>query len=334
MSFIILPGQLAQLAELYHQLGTMTSSGIGIIQAIDMLRRSSNSRAYAKPLGHIVEALRKGATLTEAIAMTPKWLPAFDLSLIEAGEKSGRLDACFKLLANYYADRATLMRNVISDMMYPLFIVHFAIMLGPLPQMIVGNASVASYIYQVGRILFPAYAIVIAVIFACQGRHGETVRSIVENVVHLIPFLGAGRRQLAYARLCSALEALVSAGVPIIDSWYMAADACGSPAVRRVIYSWREGLNRGETPADMLRSNNFFPELFVSLYSTGEISGKIDESLKRMYSIFQESSTRLIRGFAQWLPKLIFIGIALFIGYQIVSFYSHYYGDMFKELNK
>ena len=332
MSFIILPRQLSQRAELYHQLATMTSSGIGIIQSIEMIKRSPASRAFTKPLGNILEALRKGSTLTEAIASTPNWLPFFDISLIDAGEKSGRIDACFKLLAKYYSDRATLMRNVISDSMYPLFIVHFAIFLAPLPSLVLGKISGAAFLYQIFSILLPAYAVVIATVYACQGRHGEKVRAIVEQVMHMIPFLGAGRRNLAFARLSAALEALISAGVPILDSWFMAADACGSPAVRKEIYSWRDGFNRGETPADKLQSSNIFPELFVSLYSTGEVSGKIDESLERLNSIYQEAATSQIRAFAAWLPKLIYIGIVAYIGYQVIAFWQNYYGQAFKDL--
>ena len=54
------------------------------------------------------------------------WLPAFDLALIGAGEQSGRLDACFRMLADYYNDRARLIKQVISQLIYPVGLIHFA----------------------------------------------------------------------------------------------------------------------------------------------------------------------------------------------------------------
>ena len=61
--------------------------------------------------------LGDGYTFAEALQRTGTWMPEFDVSLLEAGEKSGRLDACLKLLANYYQERSRLARSVINEMM-------------------------------------------------------------------------------------------------------------------------------------------------------------------------------------------------------------------------
>ena len=46
-------------------------------------------------------------------------------ALVKAGDRSGRLDACFKLLAGYYEERAQMARQMISDLVYPVFLVPF-----------------------------------------------------------------------------------------------------------------------------------------------------------------------------------------------------------------
>ncbi len=65
-----------------------------------------------------------------------QWLPSFDLALIEAGEQSGRLDACFKLLALYYSERARMVKQAISDLLYPLFILHMAAFIFPFIELV------------------------------------------------------------------------------------------------------------------------------------------------------------------------------------------------------
>ena len=63
--------------------------------------------------------------------MSPAWLPAFDLALIKAGESSGGLDVCFRFLTEYYTERARLARQILSDLAYPAFILHMAILIFP-----------------------------------------------------------------------------------------------------------------------------------------------------------------------------------------------------------
>jgi type II secretory pathway component PulF len=68
-------------------------------------------------------------------------------------------------------------------------------------------------------ILSPLYLVTILLIYASQSKHGEAWRARIESVSNFIPILGAARRFLALARLAAALEALISAGVNIVEAW-------------------------------------------------------------------------------------------------------------------
>ena len=136
-------------------------------------------------------------------------------------------------------------------------------------------------------------------------------------------------RKLAFA----ALEALISAGVSIFDSWELAAAASGSPALRRAVNGWYGALRAGETPAELLARTSEFPELFTNLYHTGEISGQLDDSLRRIHLHYQEEGSRRLHLFSQWVPRLIYLVILLAVGYQIVSFWTGYYNDIFQQFN-
>ncbi len=66
-------------------------------------------------MSQLLKQLDQGNTVSESVKSIGKWGPSFDLALIDAGERSGRLDACFKLLAVYYRERAQMARQMISD---------------------------------------------------------------------------------------------------------------------------------------------------------------------------------------------------------------------------
>ncbi|HZM02729.1 MAG TPA: type II secretion system F family protein [Candidatus Saccharimonadales bacterium] len=330
---IITPGQLNRRAELYHQIGIMITAGITIRQALEHLNRNPPERAMRAPISQLIEYLDQGCTVTDAVLKMGAWMPSFDAALIEAGDRSGRMDACFKLLALYYRERAQLVRQVISDMMYPAFVLHFAIVLFPFLDYFMHNGSVIRLLTLTLIPLGLLYGATFFIIIACQGRRGEKWRSKVEEVIRRIPMLGVARKHLALARLAAALEALFNAGVLPIGAWNLAATASGSPALRRVVANWKIPLETGSTPAELLSRSDEFPEMFANLYHTGEISGKLDESLLRLHAFYQEEGSRKMHTFAQWTPRAVYMLVALLVGWKVISFYTGYF-DMVDKASK
>jgi type IV pilus assembly protein PilC len=329
MPLIITPGQLSRRADFYHQLGQLTGAGLGLVQALEQLKRHPPARSYREPIARLLQQIASGCTLTDALQRSGHWLPAFDIALLQAGEHSGRLDACFRLLADYYTDRARLARQMISDLAYPAFLLHFAIFIFPFAQFFASGNWVV-YLCQTVGVLIPLYAVVALMIFAAQSRHGETWRACFESLLRPIPVLGVARHYLALARLASALEALLSAGVTIIEAWEMAATASGSPALRRTVLGWRSQVNAGQTPAEAVSASGSFPDLFASQYGTGEISGKLDDTLRRLHAYYQEEGSRKLQAVSRWTPRFIYFGVVLMIAYRIISFYTGYF-NMVKD---
>ena len=332
MQLIITPGQLTRRSELYHQLAQLTAAGLGLVHAVEQLQRHPPARSYRQPLGRLLAELAQGFTFSESMHRAGNWATAFDIALLEAGERSGRLDACFRVLADYYSDRARLARQMIADLAYPAFLLHFAVFIFPFPKLFLSGNWV-SYVAQTLGILIPIYALLALVIYAAQGKHGETWRSFIERIIRPIPVLGSARRELALSRLAMALEALISAGVSIIEGWELAATVSGSPALRRVVYAWGPDVRAGATPAEALNASGRFPDLFANQYMSGEVSGKLDEVLRRLHTYYQEEGTRKMRAVAQWTPRLIYLMVALGIGYYIIKFWSRYFGEVQKVMD-
>jgi type IV pilus assembly protein PilC len=327
MALIFTPGQLAQRAEFYHQLGQLTGAGLTLIAGLEQIKRSPPARSYREPIRLLIEHLNHGYTLIESVQNLGSWLPAFDLALLHSGEQSGRLEACFRVLSDYYRDRARLARQVIGDLAYPVFLFHFAVFILPFAQFF-NSGNWLVYLAQTFGLLIPLYVIAVLAIYAGQSRHGEQWRGWLEALLHPIPVLGTARYYLAIARLAGALEALLSAGVTIIEAWELAASASGSPALRRVVLAWRPKVNGGQSPAEVVNSSGRFPDVFASQYTTGEISGKLEETLQRLHKYYQEEGSRKLHHLAQWTPRAVFLLVALMIAYRIVGFWLGHFRDI------
>jgi hypothetical protein len=50
MSLLITPGQLTGRSELFHQLGQVTASGIGLIPALELVHRNPPRLALRAPI--------------------------------------------------------------------------------------------------------------------------------------------------------------------------------------------------------------------------------------------------------------------------------------------
>jgi len=327
MSLILTPGQFTQRAEFYYQLSQLTAAGIGLPSALEQLRRNPPGRSYRQRIEQLIDQLNSGYTLSESLRNLGGWLPEFDVSLLQAGEQSGRLDASFHLLADYYTDRARIARQVLGDLAYPAFLFHFAVFILPFAELF-SSGNWVVYLAKTFGVLLPIYAVIALVVFASQSRHGETWRSWMESIFQRVPILGKARWYLALSRLSASLEALLSAGVTIIQAWELAAAASGSPALRRIVLGWRPLVDAGQTPAEVLSSCRSFPEMFASQYSTGEISGKLDETLHRLHLYYQAEGTRKLNALAQWTPRLVYLGVVLMIAYKVVRFWTGYFNNI------
>jgi type II secretory pathway component PulF len=321
---ICTPGQLARRAEFYHQWAQLTGAGLGVIQSLNQLKRSPPSRSYRQPIQRLLDSIQQGFTIHESLRALGSWLSEFDLALLSAGEQSGRMEECLRMLSVHYSNRAGLAREFVMALLYPLFLLHFAVFLFPFIEFF-STGDFIKYLIQTFGILIPLYAFTGLMIFAAQSRHGESWRAFVEELLHVIPVLGRARRELSVSRFASALEALISAGVTIIEGWQLAAAASGSPALVRVVGSWKQALADGNTPGELVSATRAFPEMFSSQYYIGETSGQLDQTLKRMARYYHEEGSRKLKIVVQWVPRFIYFGIMGMIAYKIISFYMGYF---------
>jgi type II secretory pathway component PulF len=330
---IITPGQLNRRAEMYHQLGSMISAGVPLLSALEMVSNNPSSHVSRKTILGLITHLKAGLTFSESMTRVQGWMPEFDMALLSVGEESGRLDASFNVLSTYYASRASLIRDTINGLITTLGTLHVFLLVFPLGLLTsfaqgIFNGDYAScipFVLEKLAVFGLLYGGAFFFIYACQGKRGETWRTIVESFTRSIPVLGAAQKYLVLSRLAGALEALISAGVSIIKGWEMAGAASGSPALRRAIAGWKVQLDGGATPGELINRTGYFPEMFANLYNTGEQSGRLDETLRRLQIYHQEEGFRKLKVFSRLLNGTIYGLVVLLVAFNVIRFYAGYF---------
>ena len=342
---MVTPGQLNRRAAFFEQLAAMIAAGLPLPKALEMAGKNRSIGVPRKIIQELTHQLHQGHTFTDAMQLVSGqkrgveavvsrvnrayWLSDFDVALLSAGEESGRLDTTFKLLARYYCARAKIIRDTISGMLTTMATLHVFLLVFPLGFL----TSCAKGIFEnnyseclpfiLNKILTfgVLYGTVFFLIFACQGNRGEGWRALVESLFGIVPLLGKALKYLSLARLACALDALTNAGVPVIRSWELAAAACGSPQLKQALRQWTPQLDTGTTPAEMVNQIPYFPEMFSNLYQTGEISGKLDETLSHLNTYFEEEGFRLLKMFTRILSGTIYGLLVMLVARSIIQFY-------------
>ena len=172
MPLIITTRQLTQRSHFYRQFAQLTAAGLGPAKTLEMLERNPPARSFRAPIREMIGHLEQGDSVSDALKRLGRWMPSFDVALIEAGEHSGRLDAVMRLLADYYEERAQMVRQMMTDLAYPLFVFHFMIFLLPAVTLF-QSGSFPRYFLSTFGVLIPIYLVVFAVTFASQGKRGR-----------------------------------------------------------------------------------------------------------------------------------------------------------------
>jgi type IV pilus assembly protein PilC len=347
---MVTPGQLNRRAAFFEQLAAMIAAGVPLPKAMEMAGKNRSIGVPRKVIQELTRHMQAGHTFTDAmqlvsgqkpgmeVSLKPHragWLSDFDMALLSAGEESGKLDTTFKLLARYYAARAKIIRDTITGSVVTILTLHVFLLVFPISLLqefvlgIVNNQYQRCLPFILEKIA--AYGLLYGTVgllaFTMQGHRGEGLRTAVESVFNLVPGLRSAVKYLAVARLSMALESLLSAGVPVIRSWELAATSCGSPKLKKEVFEWSPHLETGTTPGDMVAQIPYFPEMFAQLYQSGEISGKMDETLTRLHTYFEEEGFNKLRTFCRVLGYGLYFSMAILAGYYIIHFWLNYFGQ-------
>ena len=311
----------------------MIAAGVPLIKAMEMASATPSIRASRKTFLELIRHLQSGLTFSESMTRIHGWLPEFDIALLSVGEGSGRLDVSFKLLGNYYATRAAIIRDMLTDMAFTMLTLHVFLLIVPLNYLVLFFLGIFNdnyalcwpFIIEKAVVFAIFYGIILSLIFAGQGQRGKQWRSFVESLLDPGPLWGTARKYLVFSRLSAALEALTATGVSIVKSWELAVTASGSPRLQRETSGWEEQLESGATPADLVNQSRYFPQIFANLYTTAEQSGKLDEALTRLHTYFHDEGFRRLRTFTRILNGSIYLAVVILVALFIFHFYLGYF---------
>jgi type IV pilus assembly protein PilC len=117
------------VARFTRTLGTLISSGVPILEGLDITARTAGNAVIEKALLHVRKALEAGRSLAEPLKETTVF-PGMVTQMIGVGEQTGAMDAMLQKIADFYEDEVDAAVKDLLAAMEPLMIVFLGVVVG------------------------------------------------------------------------------------------------------------------------------------------------------------------------------------------------------------
>jgi len=109
------------VARFCRTLGTLTSSGVPILEGMDITARTSGNMVIQNAILKCKEAVEQGRNISTPLAET-KVFPPMVVQMVGVGEATGALDAMLSKVADFYEDEVDNAVAALTSMMEPIII--------------------------------------------------------------------------------------------------------------------------------------------------------------------------------------------------------------------
>ncbi|MBL9132135.1 MAG: type II secretion system F family protein, partial [Verrucomicrobiaceae bacterium] len=282
------------------------------------------------------KGLADGQSVAEAVQThNAPFSDGLEVTLISAGERSGRLADGFTHLARYFEAWELGLRQMRSALIYPLVLAHLGLVLPELPAIVTANMngtedSPARRLIITVLVFWLVLAL-LAVGWRWLSRKG-TQSAQVERWLWRIPLVGGVRRHWALARFCQVFHACLLAGMRMTECMLLSGEASHSGVLRLASEDAAKKIAAGELIAGAMADVHGFPMVFVHSVATAEEAGTLDREMNSWAAAEMIEAQDALQRATAWLPKVFYAFVVVYVVYRILSMVAGYYGEIGRQL--
>ena len=121
----------AAVAKFTRTTGTMLSSGVAILDALEIVAKTSGNKTIEKAVFDTRTAIAEGRTMSDPLAESGVF-PSMVCQMIAVGESTGALDAMLTKIADFYEEEVDQAVENLTSLIEPFMIVFLGVIIGGL----------------------------------------------------------------------------------------------------------------------------------------------------------------------------------------------------------
>jgi type IV pilus assembly protein PilC len=329
----------ADLGLFTKQLSILITSGIPLIQGIEIIEGQLQNPAMKRVLGSLREKISSGAFLWETMKSYPKTFPDLYVSMVRAGEASGALDTILKRLIKYLDDAEKLKKLVKGAMIYPIAIVlvGFAVIMVMLTYVIPKFEALlssngqelpevtqfvinASHFAQKNFITIIGGAVLTGYLFKRYISTKEG-RAVFDHYVLKVPLFGPIILKVSVARFSRTLQTLLSSGINLLDAIDICKEGVGNESIANQLDKIKKEVEQGKTLSATMSKSPVFPSMVIQMITVGESTGNLDKMLERIADFYEEEVQNLVGNLTKLIEPFVLVFLGGIVGGIMIAMY-------------
>ena len=336
----------------YVQLANLISAGITILMSLATLSRQIENRRLRDTLAGVGKKVEAGISLSQAFAAHPRVFSRLFVSMVKAGEESGKLDIVLMRYAVFFEQQEELKQKVQGALLYPLILLcaGIAVILFivtsimpqfaaiylkagirlPLPTLIVYKAGLVIKHYW--HVLAAALVVVFVGIKLLYQK-SEAAAFLIDRLKLRMLITGPLYRKVVISRLSRTLATLIESGVPILRTLEITQEVIGNKVLEAVIAGVRKSVERGEQMSLVFGLSGEFPVDMVQMISVGEDTGNLPGMLNKIADFYDMTVGYAIKRMATVIEPVFLVIMGGMVGLIMASLLMPVF-DMVKTLGR
>ena len=325
------------VALITRELAILVQAGLTLEQSLQTISRLKLSAPIQRLLDSLLEAIRGGASLSDAMAGQAGVFSNIYISMVRAGESSGSMDIVIARLADYLERMSGLRSQILTALVYPLillalsllslfvlmtlvvpeFVPLFADAGQALPWLTQGVFAFSSLFQRYWWGLLVLLAVTAWLINKILSKPSYRLR-FDTWCLHL-PYIGMVIQYMEMARFSRTLSTALTNGVPLLAGVRLVKEVLGNRRMAEVMEAVSASLEQGESVAKPLKESGVCPELATQLIEVGEAGGQLDAMLTKIADIYDDEVQVAIKRLLTILEPALILGLGVLIALIIIS---------------
>ena len=328
------------LAIATHELATLLDAGVPLDRGLEILGSVTEDARFRSATARVLDAVRGGESLADAMAKRGDVFPAFYASMVRAGEASGRLAGVLERLGSFLERSQAVAERIRSAMVYPVILVIVSLLslvvlvVGVIPQFRPLFESAGQALPLPMQVLLAVsqtlraywWGLAVAALAGFLGMRAALARPrnrlALDHVWLRIPVLGSLARQTEGARFARMLATLLANGVPMLSALGIARETMGNLALRDAVSRAAAAVKEGDRLSQALAREAALPEMALSLLRVGEETGVLEGMLERVADILERDVQHGVDRLLALLVPGLTVALGLVVAVIVVALLS------------
>jgi len=322
-----------------RQLATMFSAGLTIERALFFLKAEEKNKKFKNTLDKIEDNVKKGLLLSDTLERHPGIFSNLYISLVRAGEVSGKLSETLEELSNYLETVEDTQRKVKSAMYYPVFIMVFLVFIlfvtftflipkfssvydqlgTELPYYTVLFVNISVWLQNnIFSVIFFSFITTISIWIFTLTDVGRLAK---DKFLLKLPIFGNLIQQNILSKFGKTFGILISAGVSVMDAMDLLIKVVNNRVYELALIDAKKNIENGISISESLKNTKVFPPIMIQLLSTGEETGEIDNLSLKASEFYSKQVNAIVDRLTSLIEPLLIIFVGIVIGAVIVVTY-------------